>query len=46
MLGTAGEVKINSKLTFSYGPLHKDIPVLANQQKLTFISSMHTLDAI
>ena len=29
-----------------YGLLHKDTPVLANQQKLTFISSVQTLDAV
>ena len=31
---------------FSYGLVHMDTPVLANQQKLTFISSVQTLDAI
>ena len=29
-----------------YGLLHMDTPVLANQQKLAFISSVRTLDAI
>ena len=28
---------------FSYGLQHMDTPVLANQQKLTFISSVQTL---
>ena len=34
MLGTAGEVRINSLVIFSYGLLHMDIPVLANQEEL------------
>ena len=29
-----------------YGLQHKDRPMLADQQKLTFISSVSTLDAI
>ena len=35
MLGIDGEVKINS-----YGLLHMDTPVLADQQKLTIIGSV------
>ena len=31
---------------FSYGLLHMDTLVLADQQKLTFISSVWTLDAV
>ena len=41
-----GEVRMNSYMIFSYGVLHMDIPVLANQQKLTFISSVQTQDAV
>ena len=32
MLETAGETKIDSHVTFCNGPLHIDVPVLANQQ--------------
>ena len=39
MLGTAGEVRINLKVMFSLRLLHVNTPVLANQQKLTFINS-------
>ena len=31
---------------FSYGLLHMDTPVLTNQQKFTFISSVQKLGAI
>ena len=34
MLVTAAEVRTNSKETFSYGLLHLDTPLLADQQKL------------
>ena len=44
MLGTAGEVKTNSKVKFSGIP-NMDAPVLADQQRLIFISSVWTLDA-
>ena len=30
----------------SYGLLHMDGPVLANQQKLTFLSSVRNVDAV
>ena len=46
MRGTAREVKTNSKATIYYGLLHKDAPVLADQQRLTYISSVRILDAI
>ena len=34
MQGAAGEVRMNSWATFSYGFLHVDIPMLANQKRL------------
>ena len=43
MPGTAWEVRMNSKETLSYGLLHMDSLVLANQQKLTFINSMQNI---
>ena len=46
MPGTAGEVKKNSKATFSDGILHMDISMLIDQQKITFISSLRTLGAL
>ena len=46
MVGTAGEVRMKLYVTYSYGLLHMDTPVLANQQKMTSISSVQTLDAI
>ena len=33
-------------VTFSYGPLHMDEPVLANQQKLTYNSFVSTQDTV
>ena len=46
MLGTAAEVKTNSLVAFSDGLLHTDTPVLTDQQKLTYISFVQSLDAI
>ena len=37
MLGNAGEVRTNTLETFSYGFLHMDAPVLADQQRLIHI---------
>ena len=37
---------MNLPVTFSHGLLHMDISVLANQQRLTFISSVRTLDTV
>ena len=45
MLGNAGEVRMNQCSTFSTGLLHVDAPVLSDQQKLTFINSVQTLNA-
>ena len=36
-------VQAKDKVTFFYGPLHIDVPVLANQQDLIYISSVQTL---
>ena len=38
MSGTAREVRTNSSVTFCYGLQHMDVPVFANQQKLTYIN--------
>ena len=35
MQDTAGEVRTNSQVTFSYGLLHMDTLVLADHQRLT-----------
>ena len=39
-------VRTNSGVAFSNGLLLIDIPVLSDQQGLTFINSMQTLDAV
>ena len=39
MRDITGEVSTNSQLMFSYGPLHMDISVLADQQRLMYISA-------
>ena len=46
MQNTAGEVKMNSYVTFSDGPLHTNLPVLGDQQELTYKSSVQSLDVI
>ena len=33
-------------MAFSDGLFHMDTPILANQQKLTFINNVQTLDAV
>ena len=33
-------------VTFSYGPLHMDVPVLADQQEPTYNSSVRTQDVV
>ena len=45
MWGTAGETRTNSLATFSSGFQHVDVPVLANQQGFTYISSVWTQNA-
>ena len=44
MLGTTGEVNTNAQVTFYYGLLLMDAPVLADGQKFTFTSAVQTLD--
>ena len=46
MLGTAGQVRTNSQAAFFYRLLHIATLVLANQQKLIFISFVQILDAM
>ena len=41
---TAGEMRMNSWQTFFDEPLHMDVPMLADQQKLIYISSLLILD--
>ena len=38
--------RTNSSMTFFNGPLYMDVPVMANQQELTNISSVQTLDLV
>ena len=38
MQDTVGEARMNSKVTFSYEPMHTDVPVLADQQELKYHS--------
>ena len=46
MQDTAEEARTNSKVTVFYGPLHMDVPVLAEQEELIYISSVQTQDVI
>ena len=46
ILGTAEEARTSSQATFSYGLLYRNTPVLTDQQKLIFISSIQIVDAI
>ena len=45
MWGTDGNERMNLWAIFSYGLLYMDTPVLADQQRLTYISSVQTVDA-
>ena len=40
MQNTAGEARTNSLVTFFYGPIHMDEPMLANKQGFANISSV------
>ena len=40
MRDTTWEARTNLYETFSHGPLHKDVAVLADQQELTYNSSL------
>ena len=46
MRNTAGEVRTNSWVTFSYGPLHMDEQVLDNKLELINNSSVRTQDVV
>ena len=39
----AGEARTNSSVTFFWGPLNMDVPVLVDQQKLTHLSSLEDM---
>ena len=41
-----GKIRTNSRVTFYCGLLHMDAPMLAVQQRFTYISSAWTLDAV
>ena len=43
---TAGKARTNSWETFSDGPLHIDVSVLANQEEHTYNSSVQTQDVM
>ena len=43
MIGTAGDARMNSYATFSYGLLHMDIPVLADRQGFTLVLCGHRM---
>ena len=46
MWNTVEEVRTNSEMTFSYGPLHMDMQVLADQQEVIYNSSGRTQDMV
>ena len=46
MRDLAGEVWKNSSVTFSYGPLHMDVPELADKKELTYNTSVRTQDIV
>ena len=46
MQDTVGEVRMNSLAMFSYGLLHMDMQVLADQQELIYNSSVWTQDVV
>ena len=46
MQDTAGEERMNSQVTLSNGPQHMDKPVLVDQQKFTYNSSVQTQGAV
>ena len=46
MWDSAGEARLNSLETFCHGHLLMDAPVLAERQKLNYISSVRTLDTV
>ena len=46
MQDTAREAKTNSQVTFLYGPLHMDVPVLDDKPELIFITALQTLNGL
>ena len=46
MRKTTGEANDQIKKTFSYEPLHMDVPVIVDQQELISISSLWTQDVV
>ena len=46
MWDAAGEVRTNSSVIFSYGPLHIDVQVLDDQLELIYNSSTRTQDVV
>ena len=44
MPDTAGETRTKSPVTFSYGPLHMELPVLDDQEEPAYNSSVWTQD--
>ena len=44
MCDTAGEARMKLSVTFSYGTPHMDVPVLDDQEKHTYNSSVWTKD--
>ena len=46
MQDTAGESRMNSFVTFSYGPLHMDMLVLIEQQEPTYNSFVQMQDIV
>ena len=45
-MDTGGEVRMNPNTTFFYEVIYMDIPMLADQQRIRFISSVWTQDAV
>ena len=43
---TARKARMNSQTTFSYGPWHMNVLVLADQQELIYLSPVRTLDVV
>ena len=46
MQHTTWEAKKKSKVTFFYGPLHMNVPVLADQQKPIYVNFVRTLGVV
>ena len=46
MKDIAGEVRVNSKVMFSYGPLHTDVQVFDGQLELIYNNSAWTQNVV